>query len=96
MEHLSKIQLRRICKILIRQNDEEKKKLKKYKVVNGNVKKYNEIVQVKIKGMKRNEKLDKAKDKLKMFDAIKRMKVNVNDEEHECNELSCFHSKCII
>lgn len=44
MEHLSKIQLRRICKILIRQNDEEKKKLKKYKVVNGNVKKYNEIV----------------------------------------------------
>ena len=34
--------------------------------------------------------------KLKMFDAIKRMKVNVNDEEHECNELSCFHSKCII
>lgn len=48
MEHLSKIILRRICKILIKQNDEEEKKLKKYKRVNGNIKKLNKIAQIKM------------------------------------------------
>ena len=61
MEYLSEIAMRKICKILIQQNDEEKKKLKKYKVANGNVKKYNKIAQLKLKGKIRNENLNEIK-----------------------------------
>ena len=83
MEYLSKIAMRRICKILIEQDGEEKKKLKKYKVANGNVKKYNKIAQLKLKEKIRNEKLSETNKKIKMFDAIKRMKVNVKDEDYK-------------
>ena len=46
MKYLNEIQLINICKLFIqKKNDREKKKLKKSKVVNGTIKKYNEIVQ---------------------------------------------------
>ena len=48
MKHLIKIILRRISKILIKQNNEEEKKFKKYKRVNGNIKKFNKIAQIKM------------------------------------------------
>ena len=35
MNHLDEKSLRRICKVLIKQNNDEEKKLKKYKMVNG-------------------------------------------------------------
>ena len=42
-------------------NDKGDKKSKKYKRVNGNVKKYNEIVELKIKGKKINKKVERSK-----------------------------------
>ena len=36
----------------MKQKNDEEKKLKKYKMVNGNVKKYNRIVQLKIRWKK--------------------------------------------
>ena len=47
---------------MIKQNNEKVKKLKKNKVVNGNVKKYNKIAQMKINGKNDNEKLNKIKN----------------------------------
>lgn len=62
MWKLSKVSFVNICKILIKQNNEKVKKLKKNKVVNGNVKKYNKIAQMKINGKNDNEKLNKIKN----------------------------------
>ena len=50
MEYLNERQFRKIFQLLIKQNDEEKKKLKKYKRVNENVKMYNENAHEKVKG----------------------------------------------
>lgn len=47
---------------------------------NENIKMYNEIAQQKFKGKKRIEKLNKIKKMIKLFDAIKMMKVNIKDE----------------
>lgn len=82
MEHLSERKMTKICKLLMKQNEEEEK-LKKYKVANENVKKYNEIAQLKIKGKKINKKLDEIKEKMKMFETIKTVEVSANDEEYE-------------
>ena len=41
MNHLNKPNLISICKILIKQNNDEDKKLKKFKQTNGNIKNYN-------------------------------------------------------
>ena len=79
MKHLSEIILRTICKILTQQNGEEKK-FNKYKMIDRNVKKYYEIARAKIKGKKRIEKFNEIKKMIKMFDVIKRMKVNIEDE----------------
>ena len=58
--------------------------MKKYKQVNRNNKIYNEIAQLKIKEKKKNKKLDEAKEKIKMFEAIKKkIKVNVKDENYK-------------
>ena len=88
MEHLSEISMRRICKILMQRNNEEEKKLRKYKVVNRNIKKYNKIGQLKIKGKITNEKFNEIAKKIKIFDAIKRMEVNVEDYKmkYDCEE----------
>ena len=92
IKHLSQVVLRTICRILIKLNDEEDKKLKKYKVVNRNVKMNNEIVQLKIKEKrkKRNEKLNKIKKMIKVFEAIK-MKVNIKDEDVQDNKVERFN-----
>ena len=89
MEHLTLKSLRRICKILLEQNDQEEKKLKKYKVANRNIKKYNKIGQVKIKGKIINEKLNEIIKKINIFDAIKRIKVNVKDENYKMKLYDC-------
>ena len=80
MNHLSKKSLRRICKVLIKQNNDEEKKLKKYKMVNENIKKYNETAQLKITWRKNKENFNEINKMIKMFETIKMMKVNIKDE----------------
>lgn len=36
--------------------------------------------------VKSNKKLDQAKERVKMFDAIKNMKVNAKDQDYECEK----------
>ena len=90
MEHLSKARIRRICKILMQQNNQEEKKLKKHKVVNTNIKKYNKIGQLKIKRKINNQKLNEITEKIRMLDAIMMVKVNVKDQnykiEYDCQQ----------
>lgn len=52
MNHLSEL-TERICKLLFKQKDQEKK-CKKYKQVNKNVQNYNELAQQNIKSKNRN------------------------------------------
>ena len=83
MNHLGKKSLIRICKVLIKQNDDEEKKLKKYKMVNGNVKKYNGTAQLKITWKKNKENFNGINKIIKIFETIKIMKVNIKDENYK-------------
>ena len=74
----------------MKQNDEEKKKLKKYKMVNGNVKKYNGTAQLKITWKKNKENFNEINKMIKMFEAIK-MKVNIKDEDVQDNKVERFN-----
>lgn len=76
MNHLGEPLLIKICKILIKQNNEEEKRLKKYKMVNANIKLYNESLQKEIIG--KNEKLEKMN---KVKESIEKMKVNEDKDE---------------
>lgn len=71
MDLIDNQELTNIYKLLIKTNEEEGKKLKKYKVVDRNIKMYNRNANLKIKRKTRNKKFYKAKEELKMIHTIK-------------------------
>ena len=83
MNHLNKPNLISICKILIKQNNDEDKKLKKFKQTNGNIKNYNGIFKEKIQDENHNEKLEDVNEKINMIESIKMMKINIEDEDYK-------------